>query len=317
MKFNQYLELNEILKKDNLTLNELLDNPQKLNEGVLKSIIAGLAVGFGLIFGKRLKSWGIKSIYLSKLNKKYEIFTKMLIGKLDKFFIKSAKFRKDIIAKIEHLKTINTEQAKNELDNLIELRNQHRYRVTKQIINYAEDILKLKTKQVFKSINEVKSLRESHKDALMIYWKTLTMDLAQDMFTAAINKNADLNEEIIKKYKEKITDDKEEYAEQIQKIGKKIKEEDKLKNNDGEITFEKIEDNIKDLAHEKSSIDEDALKRKLRAIWRDTQKLKTREEKKEIFNDLKNYFDDSLLKEVLELKTKNIQPSGLKTGDEL
>jgi len=317
MKFNQYLELNEILKKDNLTLNELLNNPQKLNEGILKGIIASLAVGLGIVFGKRLKSWGIKSIYLHKLNKKYEIFTKMLIQKLDKFFVKASKFRKDIITKIEHLKTINTEQAKNELDNLIELKNQYNIKVTKQIINYAEDILKLKTKQVIKSINEIKSLRESHKDALTIYWRTITMDLAQDIFTSALNKNIDLDENLIKKYKEKLNDDKEEYTEQFQKLGRKIKEEDKLRNDDGEITFDKIEDNIKDLAHEKSSIDQDSLKRKLRAIWRDTQKLKTREEKKEIFNNLKNYFNDSLLKEVLELKTKNIQPSGLKTGDEL
>ena len=56
MKYNQYLEFEELLKENNLSVDDVKENPEVLNEaglGILGAIVGG---ALALMFRKRLLS---------------------------------------------------------------------------------------------------------------------------------------------------------------------------------------------------------------------------------------------------------------------
>lgn len=176
MKYNQYLELKEVLYHKNIEINEVKNNPDTLNEAIgLLGLIGGILVGLtglGAIFGKSLLRLGIKKFYVNKILKISNKFKEDMLQKIRNLVSTNVNIRKDIIEKYKSLKDSDTEEAKGELQILSNQKLEIEKRLSKIISEFIDKYATSKSSEIYEKIDELKKLKNSQKLALKTLWDT-------------------------------------------------------------------------------------------------------------------------------------------------
>lgn len=324
MKYNQFLELDEILNENNITVDDIKENHEVVNEVIGLGLLGGILAGFGLLFRKALLRWGIKKVYLVKLNNIGKRFERQILNKTSKIAKKSAVLRQRLVGKEKVLRAQETEEAATELESLIQKKQILERRVSKDVNEFITKVSGIQSKEVTERIDELKRLKPSQRTALKKYWEMLIIDIRLNAFNKLINDGIITDEEYISKIKQEFDAEREEAKEDLKNIGKKIKEEvEGEKKEKVEVTFESISQNIDELEKEKLTYEKDRLKRKIILIMRDIRKLEDKEQRVELNEKLIETFGKELMaeisKELRELKgqKEKIEQETLKSEDNL
>jgi len=188
MKYSQFLQLEELLYNNDLSLEELKENPNKLNEvsGILLGILGGL-FGVGLIFGRNLIRLGIKKVYLSKLKNNADQFKEKILEKTSEVAKNSAELRKTIMQKQIKLKQeINNSNIQGEIGALKKQKKQIDKTLSKDLNDFITKYTTSKTKEVHQKIDELKRLKDSQKLALKTFWDSLMPNIRIEAFKKMI-----------------------------------------------------------------------------------------------------------------------------------
>lgn len=231
MKYSQFLELDNVLNENNITVEDIKENHNVLNEIGVAALIGGGILGLATIFRKHLLRLGLKKYYLIKLNNASEKFKEKLIQISGDMAQKMAKTRETITKKEEELKD-NPQSAEYKAfitQKLHYEKKMYDYGL-KRISKYVEK----KSEQVERMIDESTKLKDSQKLALKLYWDGLVPDMELSAFKVLIDKGIITNKSIIEKIntnfkqeKEKLTKEFNDFANNIQNKGTTKKEEPK------------------------------------------------------------------------------------------
>lgn len=253
MKYSEFLQLEDLLLDNNLTFEDIKENPEVLNEVAGIATILGTIAGFlglGLLFRKKLVSLGVKRIYLHQLVKTAKKFKKDSLDGL----------QKAIKPYVEAKNKIKEEEGVISWKDLSKEKKAEIYTLERRIEDilsrYISNVSDLKAEEVKKKIEGSKKLSESHKFALKYTWETLSTEvittLLSDLLKSKIietpyiinNIQDNLKEKVLKGEKEiksswqKVKDHFKEREEEGPKIGDKyiIKHQKLGGEKEGEIT---------------------------------------------------------------------------------
>lgn len=320
MKYNQFLEIEKILLEDNITIDDIKENHEVINEAISGIIGGGILLGLIALFNKTLLRWGVKKIYLSKLRKIKNNFLKNILETTSKFSKKTANIRQELVQKEKELSNKSSEESKAELEEIKQRKRQYDKKISSKVFNFIEKVSSLKTKQVNDRIDEIKKLKSSQKQGLKIYWEQLRLEIEIEAFGTLVKHGVITDPEVIKEFNAEFNIRKDDIKNELKTVGKKIKEEvDKDKEKEYEINLESINKNIEELGEEKNEYKEQKLKDKIILIIKDIKKLEEKEERNELYKKLSDMFGLDILKSLRkDLETTNkerIPQSSLKTDE--
>jgi hypothetical protein len=296
MKYNQFLELEKILNDNNITLEDVKENKDVLNEiGVVGAVAGIVGAGLGLLFRKTLLRWGIEKIYMVKLRKLAEKFEKILFERVNKTAKKYLKVRRNLYKKEKELEGVNTEDARNDRETILYQKQQLERTIYRDINENVSRIILYKTRSVHEKIDELKSLRGSAKEALKSYWGNLTLDLTIEVFDLMTKNNLITDKGIIQSAKRSFEEQKKEMKEKLINVQRTLKKDKEI---EAKTPAKGISDNIDELVNEKDKYEEDELNRKIKLILGDIINVKDRENKRILYKKLTDEFGVDYIKNV-------------------
>jgi len=310
MKYSQYLEFEEVLLENNLTVEDIRENKEALNEvgGGVVAALAALA-GIGTIFGKHLLRMGIKKAYLVKLKNASKNFESQILKKTSELGKKTIEIRQNLIRKEKELRGQEGEEAQAEIQTLNQRKSEYERRFAKEVNEFITKISSIKTKEIYEKIDEVKRLKQSQKTALKGYWEMQIVDTRINAFNQLIEDGVITNKDIISSLKQNFDERKQDAKQKLETIQSEIKKDQEggeEKEEIKEVTSQGIENNIRDLAAEKDKFDQEELNRKIKLIIKDIKKLQGKDAKAAAYDNLAQSFGEDL---VLKLR-KSMKEEG-------
>jgi hypothetical protein len=310
MKYSQFLQFEEVLRENNLTVEDIKENKEALNEVGGGGIVAALAAlaGLGTFFGKSLLRMGIKKGYLVKLKNISKKFEDLIIGKTSDLGKKDIEIRQNLVRKEKELRGQEGEEAQAEIKTLNQKKSEYERRFSKEVNEFITKISSIKTKEVYEKIDELKMLKQSQKTALKGYWETQIVDTRIKAFNQLIEDGIITNKDIIGSLKSSFEEIKQESKQKLENIQKEIKKEGE--GDEGkptEVSSQSVEKNINDLSAEKDRFDEQELARKVALIIKDIKKLPGKDAKAESYDKLAQAFGEDL---VIKLRKKMKEEGG-------
>ena len=225
MKFEEFLVLSDTLKEQNLTIKDLKEDPEMINE----------------VFGirKHLVSWGIKEVYAAQLRSMAKTLNKNLIDKIKSSTAKLIASKQSILNKYGEAEQIPAETQRQ--IGVIERK------IVETINNLADKLSKIKTEQVDAKVDK-SSIKDTHKAAIKYYWQTLLADIKINALTTLIKQKVVENPDLETAVNNAIKTKKEELQKTGQEINQQIedeaKEAEKAKEDDSKETA--VEDENED-----------------------------------------------------------------------
>jgi len=290
MKYSQYVEFERVLNENNLTVDDVRENPNVLNEiglGLVGAIFAG---GLGILFRKTLLSWGIKSMYLRRLNGFASNFERTILKQVSTMAKKSAQYRQNLLKKEQSLRGDDSEEAGEERKALAVHKQNYDRRLTKEVNGFIDKIAELKTKEVSQKIEELPAVSEGHKLALKGYWEMKIVDTKLAAFRQLSDDGIITNKDVLDGIKQEAEDMKAETAAKLKNTKAVIDKE--KKEAEGEEGKEKsmketVAANIEELGAEKGKLKEEDLLRRVRMTIRDIKKVEDDDDQSELYDLLK------------------------------
>lgn len=339
MKYSEFLELNEVLIEHNLTIDDVKENREVLNEISLLGVLTGIVTLGGLVgfFGKSLLRAGIKKIYLTKINGIAKKFEQIIVENASKLGKKTVQIRQQLVQKEKQLRSQEGEESKAELDALINQKREYERRFIRETNEFISKISTSKSKEIYEKIDEIKKLKDSQKTALKTYWETQIPHIRLNAFNQLIKDGIITDKELMAQLNQDLKEDLKEAKEKTERFLKSAKKGEKPEGEEGEKkpgeegTTEKkvektgaqqVESNIKELIAEKDKYDRKELSNKITLLIKDIKKL-NRDERAPLYALLADEFTE---REIVRIR-KSLEDEGddtsetpqkiLKAGDEL
>lgn len=337
MKYSEFLELNEVLVEHNLTIDDVKENREVLNEVSLWGVLAGIVTLGGLVgfFGKTLLRAGIKKVYLVKINGIAKKFEEKIIENASKLGKKTVQIRQQLVQKEKQLRSQEGEEAKAELDALVNQKREYERRFIRETNEFISKISTSKSKEIYERIDEIKKLKDSQKTALKTYWETQIPHIRLNAFNQLIKDGIITDKELISQLNQDLKEDLKEAKEKTERFLKSAKKGEPEKTEEtkpgeekpGEAKSEKtgaqkVEENIKELIAEKDKYDRKELTKRVTLLIKDIKKL-SKDERAPLYALLADEFTE---REILRIR-KSLEDEGedtsetpqkiLKAGDEL
>jgi len=343
MKYSEFLELNEVLIEHNLTIDDVKENREVLNEVSLLGVLAGIVTLGGLVgfFGKSLLRAGIKKAYLMKLNGIAKKFEEKIVENSSKLGKKTVQIRQQLVQKEKQLRSQEGEEAKAELDALVNQKREYERRFIRETNEFISKISTSKSKEIYERIDEIKKLKDSQKTALKTYWEIQIPHIRLNAFNQLIKDGIITDKELIAQLNQDLKEDLKEAKEKTERFLKSAKKGESEKTEEkkpgeekpgeeeksGEAKPEKtgaqkVEDNIKELIAEKDKYDRKELTKRVTLLIKDIKKL-GKGERAPLYAMLADEFSE---REILRIR-KSLEDEGedtsetpqriLKAGDEL
>jgi len=342
MKYSEFLELNEVLLEKNITLDDVKENKEVLNEVSLWGVLAGIVTLGGLVgfFGKTLLRAGIKKVYLVKLNNLAKSFEEKIIENASKLGKKTVQIRQQLVQKEKQLRSQEGEEAKAELEALVNQKREYERRFIRETNEFISKISTSKSKEVYERIDEIKKLKDSQKSALKTYWETQIPHIRLNAFNQLIKDGIITDKELIAQLNQDLKEDLKETKEKTERFLKSVKKGEQQEKPEGEkpegekksekSEAQRVEENIKELIAEKNAgeailkdkYDRKELSRRVTLIIKDIKKL-SKDERAPLYAALADEFGE---KNILQIR-KSLEDEGedtseapqkiLKAGDEL
>jgi len=325
MKYSQYLEFEKVLKENNLAVDDVKENPEVLNEAGLGIIAAIAGGGLALLFRKQLLSWGVKAAYLSRLNKFLDGFRSKVLQQVSVMAKQSLKYRQNLLAKEKQLRADDSEEAAEERKALQVHKANYERRLTKEVNNFIDKMAELKSKEIYKKIEDLPLISEGHQMALKGYWEMKIPEIKLAAFKQLTDDGILTDKEVLATIKQEAEDIAAEAKANLKNIKKKITTEDTEKEGEeGKSLEETIEDNIQEMNAEKTGMKEEDLLRKIRMTLNDLKKVEDKDEQGRLFNMLKDAFGIDKIKSAQKVtiepeaeKEPEIKQSVIDTEDKL
>jgi hypothetical protein len=294
MKYNQFLELEKLLNENNITIEDVKENKEVLNE-IIGVAAGAIGIGLGLLFRKTLMRWGIEKYYMGRLKKWAEKFEKTLFERVNKTAKKYLKIRRNLYKKEKELEGVNTEDARNDRETLLYQKQQLERTIYRDINENVSRIILYRTRAVHEKIDELKRLKDSAKEALKSYWGNLTLDLNIEVFDLMTKNNLITDKGIIRSAKRNFEEQKKEMKEKLINVQRNLKKD---KETEAKTPAKSISDNIDELVNEKDKYEEDELNRKIKLVLKDIINVKDRENKRILYKKLTDEFGIDYIKNV-------------------
>jgi len=339
MKYSEFLELNEVLLEKNITLDDVKENKEVLNEVSLWGVLAGIVTLGGLVgfFGKTLLRAGIKKVYLVKLNNLAKSFEEKIIENASKLGKKTVQIRQQLVQKEKQLRSQEGEEAKAELEALVNQKREYERRFIRETNEFISKISTSKSKEVYERIDEIKKLKDSQKTALKTYWETQIPHIRLNAFNQLIKDGIITDKELIAQLNQDLKEDLKETKEKTERFLKSVKKGEQQEKPEGEkpegekpegekkpekSEAQRVEENIKELIAEKDKYDRKELGKRVTLLIKDIKKL-GKDERAPLYAALADEFGE---KNILQIR-KSLEDEGedtseapqkiLKAGDEL
>jgi len=339
MKYSEFLELNEVLLEKNITLDDVKENKEVLNEVSLWGVLAGIVTLGGLVgfFGKTLLRAGIKKVYLVKLNNLAKSFEEKIIENASKLGKKTVQIRQQLVQKEKQLRSQEGEEAKAELEALVNQKREYERRFIRETNEFISKISTSKSKEVYERIDEIKKLKDSQKTALKTYWETQIPHIRLNAFNQLIKDGIITDKELIAQLNQDLKEDLKETKEKTERFLKSVKKGEPQEKPEGEkpegekqegekkpekSEAQRVEENIKELIAEKDKYDRKELGKRVTLLIKDIKKL-GKDERAPLYAALADEFGE---KNILQIR-KSLEDEGedtseapqkiLKAGDEL
>lgn len=288
MKYSQYLELEKRLHEKNITMDDIKENKEILNEAIGLGFLGAIAGGaLALIFRKQLLSWGIKAIYLKRMNSFAKNFEKKILEQVGEMAKKSAQYRQNLLKKDKQLRTDDSEEAAEERKALQVHKQNYERRLTKEVNNFIDKISAHKTKEIEAKIEDLPGVSEGHKLALKSYWEVKLAETRLSAFQKLTDEGVITDKDILDALKQEAADIKAEAEANLKNAKKKIETEKKEEGEEERDPAKKIENNIGEVLAEKDKMKEEDFLRKIRLILTDMKKLDDSDEQNRLFNIMK------------------------------
>jgi hypothetical protein len=305
MKYSQYIELEKLLNENNLTIDDVRENPEVLNEiGIVGGIVAGVLGGLGILFRKYLLSWGIKGAYIKKLNFVANRFKKRTLKNVSALGKKSIKFRQGLVAKNKKIEHIQGPEAEEEKKAIQQQKQNWDNNISKNVNKFIEKTTENKTKEIYNKVDNLKRATDGHKMALKNYWERLISDIKLDTYQKLSDDGIITDPDVLKNYEQIATDQKEEAKFNLRNIKKILRRErtETIKKKEGKKESEEkssLTYKIDNLKNSKGMMSEINFLRKLRMIMVDAQKMENKVEQKKITDLLTQKFDEDTLRDAV------------------
>ena len=299
MKYNQYLEFEGLLKENNLSVDDVRENPEVLNEaglGILGAIVGG---ALALMFRKRLVSWGVKSAYVARLNKFLDTFESKVLQQVSIMAKQSLKYRQNLLAKEKQLRNDDSEEAAEERKALAVHKTNYERRLIKEVNNFIDKMAELKSKEIHKKIDDLPLTTDGHKMALKGYWEMKIPEIKLSAFKKLTDDGILTDQETLNAIKQEAKDLADEAKANLGNIKKTIKAEKDKEGEEGEegkSLGETVEANIQEMVAEKDKLKEEDLLRRIRMTLNDLGKIEDKDEQGRLFNLLKDAFGIEMIK---------------------
>jgi len=327
MKYNEFLNLQKILKENYLTIDDVKKHPEVLNEISLGGAILGVLTLGGLlgIFGKSLMRLGIKKYYINNLEKIAENFQTQIISQASQLGKKSAEIRQNLVKKEKELQAAGSPEAKAELEAIQQQKREYERRFVKDTNEFISKIASAKTKEIYEKIDEVKKLKDSQKSALKVFWETKVPHIRLLAFNQLIKDgivtDRDLIGDIQEELKKKLEESKKKAEEAINNVKKeKDKEPEKPKEEGKQADPDSIKNNIDELYDEKDRSDDETVDKKIKLIMNDIRKV-PQEDRGELYKYLVDKFGMERITKIRSSKKEETKDDAkqtiLKQEDEL
>jgi len=338
MKYSEFLELNEVLLEKNITLDDVKENKEVLNEVSLWGVLAGIVTLGGLVgfFGKTLLRAGIKKVYLVKLNNLAKSFEEKIIENASKLGKKTVQIRQQLVQKEKQLRSQEGEEAKAELEALVNQKREYERRFIRETNEFISKISTSKSKEVYERIDEIKKLKDSQKTALKTYWETQIPHIRLNAFNQLIKDGIITDKELIAQLNQDLKEDLKETKEKTERFLKSVKKGEQQEKPEGEkpegekpegekkpekSEAQRVEENIKELIAEKDKYDRKELGKRVTLLIKDIKKL-GKDERAPLYAALADEFGE---KNILQIRksledeedTSEAPQKILKAGDEL
>lgn len=337
MKYSEFLELNEVLIEHNLTVDDVKENREVLNEVSLLGVLAGIVTLGGLVgfFGKSLMRAGIKKVYLVKINNIAKKFEEKIVENASKLGKKTVQIRQQLVQKEKQLRSQEGEESKAELDALVNQKREYERRFIRETNEFISKISTSKSKEIYERIDEIKKLKDSQKTALKTYWETQIPHIRLNAFNQLIKDGIITDKELIGQLNQDLKEDLKEAKEKTERFLKSAKKGEAEKPEEGKPEekkpeegkpeksgAQKVEDNIKELIAEKDKYDRKELSKRVTLLIKDIKKL-SKDERAPLYAMLADEFTE---REILRIRksledegedTSEIPQKILKAGDEL
>ncbi len=338
MKYSEFLELNEVLLEKNITLDDVKENKEVLNEVSLWGVLAGIVTLGGLVgfFGKTLLRAGIKKVYLVKLNNLAKSFEEKIIENASKLGKKTVQIRQQLVQKEKQLRSQEGEEAKAELEALVNQKREYERRFIRETNEFISKISTSKSKEVYERIDEIKKLKDSQKTALKTYWETQIPHIRLNAFNQLIKDGIITDKELIAQLNQDLKEDLKETKEKTERFLKSVKKGEPQEKPEGEkpegekqegekkpekSEAQRVEENIKELIAEKDKYDRKELGKRVTLLIKDIKKL-GKDERAPLYAALADEFGE---KNILQIRksledeedTSEAPQKILKAGDEL
>ena len=310
MKYSQYIELEKLLNENNLTIDDVRENPEVLNEiGIVGGIVAGVLGGLGILFRKYLLSWGIKGAYIKKLNFVANRFKNKTLKHVSALGKKSIKFRQDLVTKGKKMEHIQGPEAEEEKKALQQQKQNWDNNLSKDVNKFIEKTTENKTREIYNKLDNLKRAKDGHKMALKNYWERLITDIKLDAYQKLSDDGIITDPDVLKNYEQIATDQKEEAKFNLRNIKKILRREkaETITKKEGKKESEKkssLTYRIDNLKNSKGMLSEINFLRKLRMIMVDAKKMENKIEQKKITDLLTQKFDEDTLKKAVKTGVK-------------
>lgn len=267
MKYSQYHEIRDLFENEDIKSRgytyedwnslDLSEKSKELNEilgiaaltgGLLAKIGLGAAGGlfaFNKNFRQSLLSWGLKKIYLKKLNNIANNFKKEATKALQKAYAQLVDAKKEIKknANVESMEELPDEKKKQ----VLKIENQI-VKVFNQTIDKLGD---LKSQQVEKMIDNKQGLKDTTKISLKFAWESLSVETKVALLVDLMKSKVIESDKISKLLDNSV----EEKTEDLKNKSKKLKKElSNSKKEEGDDDVSKDDENTEGEDKSKKSI---------------------------------------------------------------
>lgn len=305
MRYNQYVEFEKLLKENNLTVDDVRENPEVLNEiGIVGGIIVGVLGVAGILFRKYILSWGIKGIYIKKLDNMAKWFKNKTFKHVSAIGKKSIKYRQGLVAKGKKIEHLAGPEAEEEQKVIKQHKANWDTHLSKEINGFINRTVNNKTKEINLRIDNLKRVKSGHKVALKNYWERLVIDIKLAAYQKLSEDGIITDPEILKTYEQQAEDEKDEARFNLKRIKQILfreKGEEKRKDKEKKEKEDKEKDTLQykidKLSNQKGMLSSDDFLRKLRMILVDAKKIEDSVEQKEITDLLTQKFGVDTLKD--------------------
>ena len=309
-----------------------------MNEVSLWGVLAGIVTLGGLVgfFGKTLLRAGIKKVYLVKLNNLAKSFEEKIIENASKLGKKTVQIRQQLVQKEKQLRSQEGEEAKAELEALVNQKREYERRFIRETNEFISKISTSKSKEVYERIDEIKKLKDSQKTALKTYWETQIPHIRLNAFNQLIKDGIITDKELIAQLNQDLKEDLKETKEKTERFLKSVKKGEQQEKPEGEkpegekpegekkpekSEAQRVEENIKELIAEKDKYDRKELGKRVTLLIKDIKKL-GKDERAPLYAALADEFGE---KNILQIRksledeedTSEAPQKILKAGDEL